>query len=370
MPLQQISLDQSIYKKKDTNINRQQQQPSNGRQPKKTIFAGASNSSPIVDAGHDFLSAQKDKWAEEDKQLKEARDNEMQQAQEIGMRVRAGLEREKASAQQQAGQQQQQQAEIKAKIEANPEPAAQEMYNLMKTLPDDAKNQLLNQLFTPTSSGSSVSSGGKTVQVGGEKYNPLANVFLQKGWAMFDEKGQVNLSEPEREFEKGTFEIVEKGGKVYKLNTATNESIELGSTDEPENVVNEINKQANSDALALSKTGDVTFEDAKYDALIDNGVDKEVAADMAKVKEIPKDDKEKGIIEKFTDWFTGKKETSPETLGAPMKSLGKDTFNEANVTSLISVISDDVTPAERAHLVSQGATGADIDEAIKRKGSK
>jgi len=66
MPLQQISLDQSIYKKKDTNINRQSQSP-NGRQPKKTIFAGASNSSPIVDAGHEFLSAQKDEWAEEDK---------------------------------------------------------------------------------------------------------------------------------------------------------------------------------------------------------------------------------------------------------------------------------------------------------------
>ena len=175
MPLQQINLDQSIYNKKDTNINRQQQQPSNGR----PIFAGALDTSPIVDAGHDFVSAQKDKWAEEDKANKAARDNEMQQAQEIGMRVRDGLAKEQASAQQQAGQQQMQQIEMKKEIEANPEPAAQEMYNLMKTLPDDAKTQLLNQLFTPTSSGSTVSSGGKEVQVGGEKYNPLANVFLE-----------------------------------------------------------------------------------------------------------------------------------------------------------------------------------------------
>ena len=366
MPLQQISLDQSIYKKKDTDINRQQ--PS-----QKSSANGSPRTGHLTAAGateDSFTERQKALWAEQDKKQKEEREASMQQAQEIGMRVRAGLAKEQASAQQQQQSVQQQQVKSQKEIEANPEPAAQEMYNLMKTLPDDAKTQLLNQLFTPTSSGSTVSSGGKTVQVGGEKYNPLANVFLEKGWAMFDAKGNVNLSEPEREFEKGTFEIVEKGGKVYKLNTATNESIELGSTDEPENVVNEINKQANSDALALSKTGDVTFEDAKYDALIDNGVDKEVAADMAKVKEIPKDNKGKGIIEKFTDWFTGKKETSPETLGAPMKSLGKDTFNEANVTSLISVISDDVTPAERAHLVSQGATGADIDEAIKRKGSK
>ncbi len=37
----------------------------------------------------------------------------MQQAQEIGMRVRAGLAKEQASAQQQAGQQQMQQIEMK-----------------------------------------------------------------------------------------------------------------------------------------------------------------------------------------------------------------------------------------------------------------
>jgi len=164
----------------------------------------------------------------------------MQQAQEIGMRVRAGLAKEQVSAQQQAGQQQMQQIEMKKQIEANPEPAAQEMYNLMKTLPDDAKTQLLNQLFTPTSSGSSISSGGKEVQVGGEKYNPLANVFLEKGWAMFDAKGQVNLSEPEREFEKGTFKTVAHDGNLYSYNTATGEEdLAVKGSDIPKGITQE-----------------------------------------------------------------------------------------------------------------------------------
>ena len=148
MPLQQISLDQSIYKKKDTNINRQQQQPSNGRQPKKTIFAGASNSSPIVDAGHDFLSAQKDKWAEEDKQLKEARDNEMQQAQEIGMRVKDGLMKEQVSAQQQAGQQQQQQAKVaqEEKIKEDMPQTALEMHKFISTLDEEGQKFYIDHI--------------------------------------------------------------------------------------------------------------------------------------------------------------------------------------------------------------------------------
>ena len=145
MPLQQISLDQSIYNKKSPVS---QALTPNGRQPKKTIFAGASNSSPIVDAGHDFLSAQKDKWAEEDKQLKEARDNEMQQAQEIGMRVRAGLAKEQASAQQQAGQQQQQQAKVaqEEKIKEDMPQTALEMHKFISTLDEEGQKFYIDHI--------------------------------------------------------------------------------------------------------------------------------------------------------------------------------------------------------------------------------
>jgi len=269
-------------------------------------------------------------------------------------------------------QRQQQQTQQRQQIEDNPEPAAKEMYELMKTLPDDAKEQLLNQIFTPTSTGGFVEAGG--VKKGmPDKYNPIANVFMEKGWAMFDEKGNVSLSEPEPSYEKvSTFEIVERGGKVYKLNTVSGEEEELGSKDEPGGVVDKINKEANEKALALSKEGDISFEDAKYDALIDNGVDPEVAADLAKVKEIPEGNKKTDLLTTFKNWVTGKKPKAAtkedwEKAAGKISGAGEGVFNEANVTALVPVISDDVTPAERAHLISQGATDADIDEAIKRK---
>ena len=371
MPLQQINLDQSIYNKKDTNINRQQPSSGSSGGVGHLTAAGATEDS--------FTERQKQIWADQDKKTKEEREASMNSAQEIGMRVRDGLAKEQASAQQQAGQQQMQQIEMKKEIEANPEPAAQEMYNLMKTLPDDAKTQLLNQLFTPTSSGSSISSGGKEVQVGGEKYNPLANVFLEKGWAMFDAKGNVNLSEPEEKFEKGTFEIVEKGGKVYKHNTTTNEEIELGSGDEPEKVVDEVVKQAKKDAMEVVKADpNISLEDATHDALVDYGVEETKAVEIATFTAMPEASKGEPWYKEWSksivNWAKGRKPkeaTKKDWEDAASKiDETKSVFDEANVTSLANVISDDVTPAERAHLVSQGATGADIDEAIKRKGSK
>ena len=371
MPLQQISLDQSIYKKKDTNINRQQPSQRSGS---SGSTGGVGHLTAAGMTEDSFTERQKQIWADQDKKQKEEREASMQQAQEIGMRVKDGLMKEQVSAQQQAGQQQQQAIQTKQQIEANPEPAAQEMYNLMKTLPDDAKTQLLNQLFTPTSSGSSISSGGKEVQVGGEKYNPLANVFLEKGWAMFDAKGQVNLSEPEREFEKGTFEIVEKGGKVYKFNTATNEEVELGSADDPEGMVNEVVKQAKDDAMEVVKADpSISLEDATHDALLDYNVPEDKAVEIAKFSAMPESSKgtkwyndwAKGIV----DWVKGRKpkEATKKDWEDAAKKTKESSFNEANVTSLTDVISDDVTPAERAHFMNAGATEADIDEAIKRK---
>ena len=118
----------------------------------------------------------------------------------------------------------QQQMLARQKIEEDPEPAAKEMYELMKTLPDENKQQLLQQIFTP-SKGGTISSGDKTIPVEG-KHNPIANVFLEKGWAMMDASGKAVLSEPKRLFEKGTFSYSEKDNLI--LNTATGERIKIG----------------------------------------------------------------------------------------------------------------------------------------------
>ena len=378
MPFQQINLDQSIYNKK-----KQQQSPySQALTPQRQSQGqGQSGVGHLTAAGatDSYVEQQKARWAAEDKEKKAERERKIQEAQEMGMRIRAGLEKETQTTlrmnqqrQQQQVAQQQQQVAQQQKIESNPEPAAKEMYELLKTLPDEAKAQLLNQIFTPTSTGGSISSDGKEVKMGA-KYNPIANVFIEKGWAMFDQKGNVSFNEAEDVYEKGTFEIVEKGGVIYKINTATGEEIVLGKTGKPEDVVNKINKEANEKGLALSKEGEVSFEDAKYDALIDNGVDPEVAADLAKVKGIPDDPNDKNwfkdTYKKAVDWVKsrGAKEPTKKDWEKAASATAKPTFNEANVTSLANVISDDVTPAERAHLISQGATDADIDEAIKRK---
>ena len=367
MPLQQISLDQSIYNKKSPVSQAL-------RQPKKTIFAGASNTSPIVEAGHDFVSAQKDKWAEEDKKLKETREALMDSAQEIGMRVRAGLEREQQTTMGNAMAQAQQQGASRQKIEDNPAPAAGEMWKFYQSLPEENKEQFMSQMSAPTSSGSTVSSGGKEVQVGGQKYNAIFQNWIDTKKVMFSPDGKIIVNEPEREFEKGTFEIVEKGGKVYKFNTATNEEVELGSADDPEGMVNEVVKQAKDDAMEVVKADpSISLEDATHDALLDYNVPEDKAVEIAKFSAMPESSKgtkwyndwAKGIV----DWVKGRKpkEATKKDWEDAAKKTKESSFNEANVTSLTDVISDDVTPAERAHLKTQGASDSDIDEAIKRK---
>ena len=167
-------------------------------------FAEAGGTAP-----NRFVEEQKAKWAEEDKMKKLERDSQTQRAQEIGMRAQAGAQKQQQAS---IAQVQQQQA-AKQKIEADPEAAAKEMYNLILSMPDDTQGTLLNQLFTPTHAGGTMSSAGKTITTA-EKYNPIAGVFLNKGWATIDKTGNAVLSEPEREFEKATFTITEKGGKV------------------------------------------------------------------------------------------------------------------------------------------------------------
>ena len=269
-----------------------------------------------------------------------------------------------AQAQQQGAQRQQ--------IEDNPEPAAKEMYELLKTLPDEAKQQLLQQIFTPTAPKGTMTSAGRTVTMP-EKYNPIAGVFMSKGWATVDASGRPVLSEPERIFEKGTFEIVEKGGIIYKHNTATGDEEKLGSIAEPEGTVDEIVKQIREDAVEIVKASDnkVSLEDAIHDAALDYGLNEDTATELAKFKGMPKGEKGKGLYKTFIDWVKsrGAKEATKEDWE---KAAGKvaGAFKEDNVSALVPIISDDVTPAERAYLKGQGASDSDIDEAIKRKGSK
>ena len=357
MPLQQIQLDQSIYKKPQKSLVSQALRPQGGG-TKQLPLSGSLN------APNSSIERMQAEWAASDKAKKAEREQQLSQLQNIGMQTIK-------QAQQQQQQVQQQQAQTKQQIESNPEPAAKEMYELLKTLPDDAKQQLLQQIFTPTSTGGFIEAGG--VKKGmPDKYNPIAGVFLQKGWAMFDPKGNVNLSEPEREFEKATFEIVEKGGKVYKHNTATGEEIEIGSTAEPEGTVNEIVKQIRSDAIEVVKadpSNETKLEDAMYDTGLDYGLSEEESLKIAKFTEMPEGEKKKS---KFREWWdkviTSRIESGFQTQGlSKVSAAAKPTFKEDNVSALVPIISDDVTPAERAHLKTQGASDSDIDEAIKRK---
>jgi len=229
--------------------------------------------------------------------------------------------------------------------------AAMEMWKFISTLEPDSQKFYIKQLKEKElGTGGYIEAGGVRKEMPGSL--GTTDTVIKKTEAPMKDRFDVNT----------------KTGEIY--DTTTGEV--MGSKNEPEKVVDAINKQANADALAISKTGAVSFEDAKHDALIDYGVDEEVAADMARIKGIPKEFKEKRLFSKAIDWIKnlGKKQPPVPGYEVPIKGAGKPTFNEANVTALIDVISDDVTTAERAHLKGQGATDSDIDEAIRRKGSK
>jgi len=180
----------------------------------------------------------------------------------------------------------------------------------------------------------------------------------------------VLLNKAEPTYEKGTFEIKTEGGKVIQQNTATGETKELGDADDPDTpdkVVSEIKKQA----LEVVKTSDgkVSLEDATYDAAIDFGYSEEDAKLIATFTPMPEGDKKKTLIGKWWEFMNKPiKETSLYVGKDKVTTPAKPTFNEGNVTALVKVLHNEVTPAERAFLKSQGATDADIDEAIKRKG--
>ncbi|MHA1483632.1 MAG: hypothetical protein ACTSQA_09415 [Candidatus Heimdallarchaeaceae archaeon] len=212
MPLQQISLDQSIYNKKPRSPVSQALRPKPVQGAVGGGFAAAGGNEP-----NRFVEEQKAKWAEEDKAKKAERDMQMTKAQELGMRVGDVLQK---GAQQQVQQQARQQATAQ-QIEDNPEPAAKEAWNFMLSLPEENQQAYANEVFAPTHAGGTMSSGGKTVTTA-PKYNAIANVWLEKGWVKFDEKGNVHINRPEDVFESGTFKEKADGSL---FNSATGETV-------------------------------------------------------------------------------------------------------------------------------------------------
>ena len=397
MPLQWLSLDQSIYNKKSP--------------ISEAIGSGQTNTNtkPRVTGPYDThqeyglptntaLERMKQEWAMEDKKKKEERNAAMEKAQELGLRLQAAKEKEKAQYQQIAQQQQKQQMQQVQQIEENPEPAAKEMFQFMQTVDDETRQRLLDQLFAPIKTGS-ITMGDKTMETP-DRYNSIAQEFINNGWVTFNPKtGEPEFSMPQREFEKGTYEFEETDEGVFILNSATGKSTQLLKRKiedtEPKKVVDEVIKQVNKDALDLAKESDEDYETVKYNILLDYGFSEDEAEKMAKFKEFPKDPEDKGFWKSAYDtivnivkapwkagtyvgreilgpaldeagFFDESKKQTPSTTTKPTAPAAPK-FNESNVKGLVPVISDNVTPQERAYLKSQGATDAEIDEAIRRK---
>lgn len=394
MPLQWLPLDQSIYKEA---IN--SQQPSRGQTPSRQ-FLGTQDTTNYA------LERMKADNAIRDKKRKEEEKAAMEKAQDIGLRIMQAQAKEKQQYQQMAQQKQQQQVQQMKQVEENPEPAAKEMFQFMQTVDDETRNRLLEQLFTPIKTGS-ITMGDKTMETP-SRYNPLAQQFIEKGWVTFNPKtGEPEFSMPQREFEKGTYEFQETDEGVFAFNSATGKSKKLLDRKiedtEPKKAVDEVIKQINSDALDLAKESDEDYETIKYNVAINYGFNEEEAQKIAKFKEFPKEGEDKTLWKSIYDGIVSvvtapvragtyvgreilgpaldeaglldknKKQTAPTTGFQTQGMQPKPTapaapkFQESNVKGLIPVISDDVTPQERAYLKSQGATDADIDEAIRRK---
>ena len=233
--------------------------------------------------------------------------------------------------------------------------AAMQVWEFISTLEPESQKFFIQQLKQKEEPTGYIEAPGKRVEVPGSV--GMYRYLVDQG--LLDPATDTVIKEKPEEM-KDRFDIKEG----YIFDTTTGERKKL-SVDEPEKAIAEINAEANAYGLNMAKTGAVGFEDAKYDYFIDNDVDPDLAADLSKVKTIPKTDK--GLIERFVNWIKGKKELpkgwAPKGAGA----VTKPAFDEANVTSLVPIISDDVTDAERAHLKGQGASDSDIDEAIRRK---
>ena len=237
--------------------------------------------------------------------------------------------------------------------------AAMEVWKFISTLEPESQKFFIQQLKQKEQPTGYVETAGKRVEVPGSvgMYGHLVDQGLI-------DPATDTVIEKEREFEKGTFIEMENGDI---LNTATNEVIARAG-DDPEVKVDAIVKQIRDDALAVTKADPtISLKDATHDAGIDYGLSEEEAVEIAKFTGMPEGEKKKNaFIEWFKNWDKRVRQYGRE-MQEKYTPKAKPAFNEANVASLVPVISDDVTEAERAHLKSQGASDADIDEAIRRK---
>lgn len=96
--------------------------------------------------------------------------------------------------------------------------AADELFKFIQTLPEEQQIFFLRELQNPTG-GSYMTSAGKTVVT--TKKNPLFEELINKRYVLPKEDGTYSWATPIREFEKGTFEITDKG----VFNTATGKII-------------------------------------------------------------------------------------------------------------------------------------------------
>jgi hypothetical protein len=250
----------------------------------------------------------------------------------------------------------------------------------MQTVDDETRNRLLEQLFTPIKTGS-ITMGDKTMETP-SRYNPIAQQFVEKGWVTFNPKtGEPEFSMPQREFEKGTYELVELGGKMYRHNTADGTYNLIGSKEEPELTIAEIEKIANQEArdrVELEEGEGEDFSSHKYDVLIDLGVDEETARNWSKVEKLEKE-KEKGTWDKIVDWFSGfappsdkeRSEMWQEASGTKKTIKQTPKYREEAVSALVPLIETldgQISDAQRQHWISQGVTNEDINEALRRRG--
>ena len=254
MPLQQIQLDQSIYRKP------QQSPVSQALRPQQGGFAAAGGTQP-----NRFVEEQRAQWAAEDKAKKAEREQQSAQLQNIGMQTIK-------QAQQQQQQVKQQQEQTKQQIESNPEPAAEEMWKFYLSLPEESQPMFLEQISKQTGGGSTVSSGGRTVQVGGAKYNPIFNNWLEKGYVMFDPQGKIVVNKPEEIKEE---EWYVSGNLMYNRRTGESKTIE-GVGEQRATSMKEMGdyKQKALDADTYEESQSIVKEYNKYSEAIPIGVSK------------------------------------------------------------------------------------------------
>ena len=219
MPFQQVSLDQSIYNKKKPKWGGGPQWGSNvqGSAPNKATapqrqFLGTQ------DTSNRFVQEQEAKWAAEDKARKEERKQQMLKLQEVGAQA---VQKQQQATMAQAKQQQ----EIKQKVEENPEPFAEEQWKFFLSLDEEGQKRFTDQIFAPSPQRSTIN--GQPVPNAKTKYagGAIADYWINKGYVMFDPKGNVVVNKPIPETEKGTYTEMDNGDI---LNTATGITIPKG----------------------------------------------------------------------------------------------------------------------------------------------